>query len=153
MARWLQLNKSNEYNLKFVFMNTGAEDERTLDFANHCDKAWGLNLAWLEAEIYMEKGAGTTYKVVSFETACRNNEPFLKMVEAFGIPNQSYPHCNRELKLAPFNKWLNDYAPKAYRAIGIRIDEIDRMASNMDEMKIIYPLIKWNPTTKAEVLH
>lgn len=152
MAKWCLDNLADKYTLIFIFMNTGAEDHRTLDFVNKCDIEFGLNLIWIEADIHMEKGTGTTYKIVSFETACRNNEPFLEMVEAFGVPNQSYPHCNRELKLAPFNKWLADHAPGAYRAIGIRVDEIDRMAANMDEMNIIYPLIKWIPTRKSDVL-
>lgn len=153
MARWLQLNKSDEYNLKFVFMNTGAEDERTLEFVNRCDKEWKLDLVWLEAEIIHGERTGTKYKIVSFETAARNSEPFYEMVKKYGIPNQSYPHCNRELKLAPFNAWMKDNGlSDAYRAIGIRIDEIDRMAANMDEMKIIYPLIKLNPSRKGDVL-
>lgn len=153
MARWLQLNKSTEYNLRFVFMNTGAEDERTLEFVNRSDKEFNLNLVWLEADIIHGERTGTKYKVVNFETAARNSEPFYEMVKKYGIPNQSYPHCNRELKLAPFNAWMKDNGLiDAYRAIGIRIDEIDRMAANMDEMKIIYPLIKWNPSRKGDVL-
>lgn len=134
-------------------MNTGAEDERTLEFVNRCDKEFNLNLAWLEADIIHGERTGTKYKVVNFETAARNSEPFYEMVKKYGIPNQSYPHCNRELKLAPFNGWMKDNGlSDAYRAIGIRIDEIDRMAANMDEMKIIYPLIKWNPSRKGDVL-
>lgn len=153
MARWLQLNKSTEYNLRFVFMNTGAEDGRALDFVNQCDNEFNLDLVWLEADIIHGERTGTKHKIVSFETAARNSEPFYEMVKKYGIPNQSYPHCNRELKLAPFNSWMKDNdLENAYRAIGIRVDEIDRMAANMDEMKIIYPLIKWNPMRKGDIL-
>jgi len=139
----------NQY---FVFMNTGAEDERTLEFINKCDKEWGLNLIWIEALVNPEKGKRTNYKVVDFESASRECEPFYDVIKKYGIPNSSYPHCNRELKLQPFNAWLADTCPDAHRAIGIRLDEIDRMAANMDEMKIIYPLISKWPTMKGEIL-
>jgi hypothetical protein len=152
MARWLQLNKADEYELKFVFMNTGGEDERTLNFVNQCDKEFGFNLVWIEADVIHGERVGTKYKIVDFETASRNHEPFYDVVKKYGIPNQSYPHCNRELKLAPFNEWLKDNCPNAYRAIGIRCDEIDRMAADMDKMKIVYPFIKWHPTRKGDVL-
>jgi len=151
MARQLQLKPlaSNQY---FVFMNTGAEDERTLDFVDRCDREWGLNLVWLEADVKHGERVGTKYKIVNYETASRQCEPFYEVVKKYGIPNQSYPHCNRELKLQPFNAWLADTCQDAYRAVGIRCDEIDRMAANMDEMRIIYPLITKFPTRKGDVL-
>lgn len=139
----------NQY---FVFMNTGAEDERTLEFVNRCDKEWGLNVIWLEALISPEKGVGTKHRFVDFETASRECEPYYDMVRKYGIPNQSYPHCNRELKLQVFNSWLADACPDAHRAIGIRCDEIDRMAANSYEIKAIYPLISKWPTRKGDVL-
>lgn len=151
LARQIQLNPIAE-NQFYVFMNTGAEDERTLDFINQCDKEWGLGVIWLEAVFHPEKGKGTKHKFVTYETASRNYEPFKAMVKKYGVPNQSYPHCNRELKLQVFNSWLADTCPDAYRAIGIRSDEIDRMSANMDEMKIIYPLISRWPTRKGDVL-
>lgn len=152
MSKWLLDNKSDEYELIFIFMNTGAEDERTLSFVDRCDKEFGLNLIWLEADIKHGERVGTKYKIVDFKTASRECEPFYEMVKKYGIPNQSYPHCNRELKLAPFEAWMKDHAPDAYRAIGIRCDEIDRMVADMNEKKIIYPLIKMKPTRKGDVL-
>lgn len=151
LARKLQQSPmaDNQY---FVFMNTGAEDERTLDFVNKCDKEWGLNLVWLEAVIHPDKGVATKHKIVTYDTASRECEPFYAMVEKYGVPNKSYPHCNRELKLQVFNSWLSETCPDAHRAIGIRIDEIDRMAANMEEMKIIYPLISKWPSNKSDVL-
>lgn len=151
MARKIQLSPIAEKQ-HFIYMNTGLEDERTLEFVNKCDKEWGLGIVWLEAVFYPEKGKGTKHKIVTFETASRNGEPFYEMVKKYGIPNKSYPHCNRELKLQVFNSWLTDNCQDASRAIGIRCDEIDRMAANMDEMKIIYPLISKWPTRKGDVL-
>ena len=152
MAKWCLDNLADKYNLLFIFMNTGAEDQRTLDFVNQCDKEWGLNLIWLEADIKHGERVGTKYKAVDFGTASRECEPFYEVVKKYGIPNKSYPHCNRELKLAPFEAWMKDHAPDAWRAIGIRCDEIDRMVMDMDKKKIIYPLIKLNPMRKGDIL-
>lgn len=149
MARWLQLNKADEYNLVFVFMNTGQEHEETLKFIDRCDKEWGLNLVWLESVFDSKKGVGTTYKVVSYETACRDGSLFMGMCRKYGVPNKSYPHCNRELKIQPFEKYRRDNFSDSKRAIGIRIDEIDRMTGADG---VVYPLISWSPTTKGQVL-
>lgn len=46
------------------------------------------------------------------------------------------------------------YPTKTPRAIGIRSDEIDRINKKaLDLGKIVYPLIKWHPITKAEIRH
>ena len=45
-------------------------------------------------------------------------------------------------------KWKrNSY----YSAIGIRIDEIDRVNSNREELKLIYPAISMKPMTKPQI--
>ena len=66
------------------------------------------------------------------------------MVDKYGIPNQSYPHCTRETKLLPIQKYAKHIfnTNKYYTAIGIRVDEIDRMNDKFKENRIIYPLIK-----------
>lgn len=152
-CKWLLDSKSDEYNLVFAFANTGLEHEKTLDFVNECDKRWGLNLVWLEAVVHHGERKGTGYKVVTYETASRNGEPFEEVIKKYGIANKDYPHCNREMKLAPLNAWKRDNYPNALYSVGIRVDEIDRMAADADEKGIIYPLISMKPTTKEEIRH
>ena len=152
MSKWLIDNKSDEYDFVFVFMNTGQEHENTLEFVNKCDVEFGLNLIWIEGVVH-EGRKGGTHKVVSYESASRKGEPFEEMIKKYGIPNRSYPHCNRELKLNPFNSLMRELGlTKSNRAIGIRVDEIDRMSIHAEKNNIIYPLIKFNPTTKSEVI-
>lgn len=152
MARWLQLTLSHIFNLVFVFMNTSAEDDLTLDFVNECDKRWGLGVVWLESVFSSEKGVGTKYRTTNYENAKRDGSIFLEMCRKYGVPNASFAHCNRELKLRPFDKYRADNYPGSVRAIGIRVDEFDRMVVDADKNGIIYPLIKWHPTTKDDVL-
>jgi len=155
MCWWLLNNKSAEYDFIFVFANTGQEAEETLIFLDMCDKAFGLNLVWLEAVINPERGKGTSHKVVSYETATRDASIFDDMCAVYGIPNTSYPHCNRELKLAPIQSYKKSlgYSRKHLTAIGIRSDEIDRMNVSAADEGLTYPLIKWSMTTKAEIIH
>lgn len=152
MAKWLLDNKSDEYDLRFVFANTGLEHEKTLDFVNECDKRWGLSLIWLESVVHHGERKGSTHKVVSYETASRKGEPFEEVIKKYGISNADFPHCNRELKLGPLNSYKKEIEGDLY-AIGIRSDEIDRVRADYEEAGIVYPLAFWHPRTKAEIRH
>ena len=79
----MDLPKYKDYDKLYVFANTGKEREETLEFINNCDKEWGLGVVWLEAKISKEKGVGTTYNIVDFNTASRNGEPFEEMLKAY----------------------------------------------------------------------
>lgn len=152
MGKWLKDNLSEKYNILYVFANTGLEHPKTLDFVNKCDQEWSLNIVWLEAVINQTKNKGTAHKIVNYETACRDRSIFEDMVKAYGIPNKAWPHCSRELKEQPILSWKRSLGlTKCKYAIGIRVDEIDRMSPKAKERNIIYPLITANPTTKEKV--
>lgn len=154
MANWIKQNLSSEFELLFIFANTGEENEETLIFADQCDKAYKLNLVWVECKPYLNERKGSGYTIVNFETASRKGEPFELMIKKYGIPNQAFPHCTRELKLNPINSYAKsigwgDY----YTAIGIRADEIDRVSPDRHKRKLIYPLAdsKFKPMTKQKI--
>lgn len=128
-----------------AFMNSGWEHAKTLEYVHKCDKQYGFGVVWLEAEVNPEVGEGTRHKVVTFETASREGEPFERVIEKYGIPNNQYPHCTRELKQAPLTSYLRfiGWEANSYNtAIGIRADEIDRISPKwIREAGAIYPLI------------
>jgi len=138
-------------NQVYIFANTGQESEGTYEFLKLCDQKYGFNIIWLESVIN-DEGVGTTWKVVDFYTAHRGDGLFEPMIQKYGIPNKSYPHCTRELKLAPIHKYVkralgwDDYDT----AIGIRNDE-HRRVSRGGEYNIVYPLIDNWPMDKADV--
>lgn len=157
MAQWLN-NHYDELgyeNIVFVFANTGLENEQTLEFVERCDKHFKLNVQWVEADVQQGARKGTGYYMTDFDNASRKGEPFEAMIKKYGIPNQAFPHCTRELKQAPikaFGKvWFN--GEKYHTAIGIRQDEADRMNAKAKEMGFIYPLIssKMIPATKPMI--
>jgi hypothetical protein len=137
----------------FVFANTGKEREQTLVFVNNLDKYFNLGIVWLEAKVIHEAGKGTNYKIVDFNTASRNGEPFEEMIKKYGLPNQSRPHCTRELKQAPIHKYIRSITKDYTTAIGIRIDEAHRC--NWEKVKtgeFWYPLATEVRATKEFII-
>lgn len=128
-----------------AFMNTGDEHEKTLEYVRNIGLYYGIEIVWIEADVDPEIGQGTGHKIVSFETASRRQEPFERVIEKYGIPNNQYPHCTRELKQVPLTRYLRSIGWNAHTyntAIGIRADELDRISPKwIREAGAIYPLI------------
>lgn len=146
---------SDKYDFIVTFANTGMEHEKTLEFVNNCDKHFGFNTVWLEADVKHGVRKGTEFKIVTFETASRNAEPYEEVIKKYGIPNPSFPHCTRELKLSPMRSYLKSLGLKHQEiktAIGIRIDEKRRVSKQAEVNNIIYPLIDLFPSDKQDVL-
>ena len=154
MARMIQKLNVSDYEIVYTFANTGQEHEKTLEFVDRCDKEWGLGVVWLEAKVNPEKGKGTRHNVVTYETASRKGEPFEDVIAKYGIPNMSCRnHCTRETKLAPMRSYLKSIGfQKCESAIGIRVDEIDRINPDRKKLRLVYPLVEWWPTTKEQIL-
>ncbi|BDM66242.1 hypothetical protein NFHSH190041_36940 (plasmid) [Shewanella sp. NFH-SH190041] len=157
---------SHEYNFLVCFANTGWEHERTLEFVNKCDQRWGGIVVWLESVTHHKKGLAPTHKVVTFETASRNQYPFEQMVIKQGIPNKGYPHCTRDLKEYPIHSYVESRGwrvgrfekgelvlPDYMTAIGIRCDEPTRIKRHKTIQNKCYPLVDMFPTDKIDVLN
>lgn len=130
----------SEYEKVILFANTGKERIETLDFVKDCADNWGLKIVWVEAVIHHDIRKSSTHKVVSYHSASRNGEPFEEMIRKYGIPNQAFPHCTRELKLNPMKSYMKSLGHKDYTsAIGIRFDEPQRLSHNS---KYIYPMYR-----------
>lgn len=149
------LERREEYDeIVVIFANTGSEDWRTLLFVDQCDKEFGFNVVWVEAVVHPGRGVGTTHKIVTYQTAARDHEPFEAVIRKFGIPNSHYPHCTRELKQRPMYSFLRKLGWKKgeYKvAIGIRSDEIDRVSESAMRDGAFYPLVDWG-IAKPEIL-
>lgn len=145
---------SPDVDVRIVFANTGQEDNRTLEFVRDCEKVFGWDITWVEASVNPEKRRGTSHKLVKFETASRKGEPFEDVISKYGLPNQSMPHCTRELKLQPIRSLCKSWGWKKkdyHSAVGIRADEIDRMSAYAEREGLVYPLVSWG-VKKGDVL-
>lgn len=135
-----------------TFANTGAEHPATLDFVKACDDQWGFNTVWIEALVDPELGKGIRHTIVNYETASRDWEPYLACVKKHGIYNVIDSSCTARMKIEPMQSYLRSVGFKFGKhrnhstAIGIRLDEIDRMSAKADEYGLIYPLVNWGWT-------
>ena len=145
---WRLLQERQYDEIAVVFANSGQEHEKTLEFVNSCDMHMGFNTIWLEALVNPIHKKGTETIVTNFSQAARKGEPFEEMIKKYGIPNPSYRHCTRELKMSPMHWYVRNvlgWEKGSYdTAIGIRADEFDRMRSDAEKEKLVYPLVKWN---------
>lgn len=160
MLYWLLSNKSDEYNFVIVFANTGRENNETLDFVKRCADEFGCDIVWIESNVWGRVDKCTKHKIVTYETATRNEDwritrdtPYEQMVIKYGLANMSSKFSTRELKDRPIQSYMRSlgYADDEYDIfIGIRYDEIDRM--NFDKKRnFVYPLIQWIQWTKKHV--
>jgi len=156
MLWWIYQNLQEEYELITVFANTGKEVEGTLEFVEKCSKEWNINIIWVEAVPKQSKRGkwwGVNHKVVDFNNASRNGEPFEDMISKLGIPTTNAPFCSDQLKKKAIESLLKSIGwKKYYKAIGIRIDEIDRISVKHEKLRLLYPLISINPKRKDEIL-
>lgn len=155
MARMIQLAKSDEFDVRYVFANTGQEHPATYDFIHNCEKHWGIDIEWIEGVTNPEKGIGMRARRVDYESACRSGQPFADYIAKYGIPNQARPGCTGYLKIRPMQSYLKNSGWKIgtySTAIGIRADEMDRMIANRTRYNIIYPLVEWWPRRKEDIL-
>lgn len=154
MTHWLLNNDLGYDEILVLFANTGQENEETLDFVRKCDREFGFTTTWVETDIDPENRRVARHKVVDFDSASRDGLPFEKVIQAYGLPNRSWPHCTRELKLRPMGSYLRSigWGTGSYdSAVGIRVDEIDRISTKAKINRIIYPLVTHIPSTKVDV--
>jgi hypothetical protein len=162
MLWWLLNNKSNEYDFTIVFANTGRENNETLDFIKKCAEHFGVEIVWIESNVWGNVKKMTKHVVVNYETATRNqdwrksrNTPYEQMVIKYGLASISNRFSTRELKDRPIQSYMRSlgFSDDEYEIfVGLRYDELDRQNETKDEKRsFVYPLIKWLKWTKKHI--
>jgi 3'-phosphoadenosine 5'-phosphosulfate sulfotransferase (PAPS reductase)/FAD synthetase len=134
--RVLQSNNGLPKDAVVCFANTGKEDEDTLKFVHDCEKNWNVKIVWLEYCAEEPK-----FKIVNFETASRNGEPFEALIRHYKkLPNPAQRWCTGVLKIRVIHKYLRSLGWKHSESdnddfVGIRADE-PRRAAKMAKHKI-----------------
>jgi hypothetical protein len=141
---WLLKQTYPHAEIVVVIANTGLEHPATWRFVKRVAEFLGIKLVIVEAVINPEMNEGTTHKIVTFDTLAMSGEPFEEMIKKYGIPNQDWPHCTRELKENPMYSYIHNelgWKRGEYMvAIGIRADEPGRISDTAKERHLIYPL-------------
>ena len=145
MTKIIWDNRAKYDAVDICFANTGCEHQSTLDFIRDCSALHGWPVTWVEAVSSHEPGVGIRHRIVTYDTASRNGEPFENYIKVYGIPNAGSPQCTTRLKEEAMYAYRRDHlgwkAKDYWTAIGIRADEIDRMSSKAEEKRLVYPLV------------
>lgn len=126
---YIQANEGLPDSCHVTFANTGKENEATLRFVQRCSDEWQVPIAWIEYQRHEE--TQKRFKVVNFESASRNGEPFEQMIFAKKyLPNPVARFCTIELKIRAISNYLFSIGACESRAqgenmaiVGIRADE------------------------------
>jgi 3'-phosphoadenosine 5'-phosphosulfate sulfotransferase (PAPS reductase)/FAD synthetase len=113
--------------LPVVFSNTGKEMPETLDFVQECSERWDVPVHWIECDLEREH----KYRVVTYETAARNGEPYAQLIDSKPfLPNPVTRYCTSYLKIKPMKAFLmQEFNFEHWNSyIGLRYDEPRRVA-------------------------
>lgn len=126
------------------FANTGKEEEATLEFVRDCEVNWQVKIHWLE---YQDEKPN--FKVVDFDTASRNGEPFEQLIlKRKYLPNPVTRFCTAILKIRTIHRYLKSLGWEHNENmdwLGIRADE-QRRAAKVDRSRT--PLVAAGITAK-----
>lgn len=128
-----------------LFANTGKEMPQTLDFVRDCAERWGVPITWVEYADHDE--VAQRWRVVTYETASRNGEPFAALIRRKKmLPNVIARFCTADLKIRAMHRMLKETRgwTEWTEAVGLRADEMHRVASikasNEGKRDVICPL-------------
>jgi 3'-phosphoadenosine 5'-phosphosulfate sulfotransferase (PAPS reductase)/FAD synthetase len=126
--RVLQSNGGLPDEAKVCFANTGKEEEATLRFVDRCSKEWGVPITWVEYADAAE--TKDRFRVVTFETASRDGEPFEAIIRKRNyLPNPVSRFCTMEMKVRAIHRYLKSIGWTEWDSmLGIRADEQRRLA-------------------------
>ena len=113
---------------KVIFCNTGKEEEATLKFVNDCSNHWNVEITLLEFAVVNDVKIP---KVVNYQTASRNGEPFDAVIKWFEptLPNGRARYCSSQMKTRTMHRHLRSIGWTEWDSfIGIRADEPRRVA-------------------------
>lgn len=116
-----------------LFANTGKEREETLEFVRDCAVNFGVTVQWLER--FRLDGERAGYRVVGFNTASRNGEPFAALaVERKFLPNPVTRYCTTELKIRTIKMFMLDLGYEHWtNVVGLRADEPFRVSKQRNK--------------------
>lgn len=132
--RFIEANDGLPDDCIVTFANTGKEAEETLEFVRDCGKYWDVPIVWLEYT--QAEKPKDRFKVVDFDTAARNGEPFEALIhDKKYLPNPVTRFCTGQLKIRVIGNYLYSIGHcekpshgEKMSIVGIRADEQRRAA-------------------------
>lgn len=124
-----QKRKTLGWDVRYVFMDTGAEHELTYKFIKDLVRHWGIPLRCIKAKVPPTLGEGITYEEVPVEEIGPDLTVWKELLAKYGAPSVNANKCTDRLKVTPCKKWIeeNIVGPFIVKWVGIRCDEPNRL--------------------------
>ena len=128
----MEKTKKSGEKIAYVFMDTGAEHQKTYDFVRAVAKHFAVEVICLRVDVNPELGKANGYTVVSIDEIGPDLKPWSDMVKKYGVPYFGGAFCTDRMKLGPFTKYCNEHFGKGnYETwLGIRADEPKRVVGD-----------------------
>lgn len=119
----------NHVEVDSVFMDTGAEDVGTYQFAKDIDKYMGINVNYLRLRADTPLRTRNNIDVVNVDGIGPDLKPFHSMCRKYSTPSKATPFCTPRMKTEIFNNYcVSKFGKRNYVTwLGIRCDEPARM--------------------------
>lgn len=128
---WLmEKTKLHGEKVVYLFMDTGAEHQKTYDFIRAVAKKFNVEIICLRVDVNPELGKANGYRVVPIDEIGPDLQPWADMIKKYGVPYFGGPFCTDRMKLGPFTKYCNEnFGKGSYETwLGIRADEPKRIS-------------------------
>lgn len=116
-----------DLDVRYIYMDTGAEHPKTYEFIKNVVSHFGINLTCLRVVVNPELGQGNSYEVIPVSEIKHDLEPWKAIVKKYGLPYPAGAFCTREMKFNPVTKYCKDNFDEYTTWIGIRVDEQNRL--------------------------
>lgn len=116
-----------DLDVRYIYMDTGAEHPKTYEFIKNVVSHWDINLTCLRVVVNPELGKGNSYEVIPVSEIKHDLEPWKAIVKKYGLPYPAGAFCTREMKFNPVTKYCKDNFDEYTTWIGIRADEQSRL--------------------------
>lgn len=130
VALFEELKKSHpELDVRYVFMNTGAEHPDTYRFIKDVVSYFKINLNCINVVYDPVLGGSNGYELVDISDIRPDRSIWEGMLKKYGSPAVNIPFCTARMKTEPFDKFVKDDAKGAefFVWLGIRQDEPSRL--------------------------
>lgn len=127
-----EMSKRGEIeNVRYIFMDTGAEHPKTYEFIKRCVEYFGIELICLRGNFNQPAGQGHTYDIVPLDEIRHDmvNGPYAQMMRKYGIPTIASAWCTSRMKEETHDKYCDDVFGKGNYVtwLGMRYDEPRRI--------------------------
>ncbi|MCD1124837.1 phosphoadenosine phosphosulfate reductase family protein [Jinshanibacter sp. LJY008] len=110
--------------VRYVFMDTGAEHPKTYEFIRNVAKNWNIDLVCLRLVVNPVLKKANSYKDVSVDDIGYDLSIWRDICSKYGTPYVGGPFCTRTMKIEPFRRYCRDYFGNDFVSwIGLRRDE------------------------------